>query len=96
MRSLGTIDRTITLPGILHQDKPGAFIRQRRRALHMSQAELAQRVGVTQTRISEIELGRGASVSVELAARILHVLADLEAAEFERMLYDEAPGMLDA
>ena len=47
----------------------GAWVRRRRRALDLTQDELADRIGVTRMTISRLE--RGEAVSVDTALRAL-------------------------
>ena len=51
----------------------GAYVRQRRIELGLSQAELAERLGVWQTHVSAIEIGR-VSPSVETLVRLADAL----------------------
>lgn len=67
----------------------GRTIRERRRRLKLTQARLASRVGVQQSWISRIELGRGGAVPLELWVRIGVALGRPFAASFTRPLGEE-------
>ncbi len=67
----------------------GRTIWERRRRLGLTQAQLGGRVGVQQSWISRIELGRGRAVPLELWAGIGVALGQPFAASFTRALGEE-------
>ena len=73
----------------------GHGVKAGRKRLRLTQAELAERVGVHQSWISRIELGRGGSAPLELWVRLGVVLGQPLAATFTRPL-GEARQLSDA
>jgi transcriptional regulator with XRE-family HTH domain len=60
---------------VLAKQKLITNIAKMRREMHLSQAALAKRVGVTQSRIAQIESGIGTSrVSFDVLFNIIHAL----------------------
>ena len=76
-------------------DGLGRDVRRGRRRSRLTQAQLAERVGVHQTWISEIELGRGAGVPLSLWVRLGVVLGQPLAASFSKTL-DPGATLADA
>ncbi len=76
-------------------DGLGRDVRRGRRRLRLTQAQLAERVGVHQTWISEIELGRGVGVPLSLWVRLGVVLGQALAVSFSKTL-DPGATLADA
>lgn len=80
----------------------GNFIRERRRALRLTQTELAERMGFTQERISLLENGKYGIPSLPSLVMLAQVLevpfsAVLEAAGYsEKRAGQQAPGRVSA
>lgn len=68
----------------------GAYLRSLRESRGMSQLELSERLGITQTHVSKLELGnQGAQPSIDVALKI----ADLFEADLNRLFRRSSPSI---
>ena len=69
------------MPAITHPNQIGATLQGRRKALKLSQTEVAERLGLSQNRLSELE-NRPETLTVEQLLALPNVLGlDLHIAE---------------
>jgi transcriptional regulator with XRE-family HTH domain len=71
--SLSTVCQSITV-GRMETRGLGAFVRDRRRLLGLTQAELAERAGVLQASVSDLERGRVALPGADARRRLAAAL----------------------